>query len=74
MVSIGNKKEVIKMHSAEEYRSARQTYITTLSGYDRPTLLKLTRAAGFAAHKLQTDLDLILLLWEKIGRFKKGGD
>ena len=42
-------------------------YAKRLEGCTRAQLLKLCRAAGFAAHKLATDAELIHLLWIKIG-------
>lgn len=43
-------------------------YATRLAALSRTDLLKLCRAAGFSAHKLQSNESLIHLLWLKIGK------
>lgn len=47
-------------------------YAERLKGFTRKELLKLCRAAGFAAHKLDSDEKLIHLLWMTIGRLRAG--
>ena len=52
--------------------TAESDYITKLSAWSRKDLLRLTRRAGFTAHRFATNEDLARLLWQAVGKLRHG--
>ena len=52
--------------------TAESDYITKVSAWSRKDLLRLTRRAGFTAHRFATNEDLARLLWQAVGKLRHG--